>query len=192
MGNELAESQLWWNGPKFLTCSRDQWPPELQPTSLDLDQANLETMKNPPLIIHSLSGMSSSAKNVIQVEKIIDIRRYSTKIKLLQVTARVIQFLRITRKTLRTSSSELNANQLHEAEFLWLHCIQSSCFQEEIRCIHNGCCNAKVTQLGMFIDENNIICCEGRINRTCETTYSSSRKASLYRTYNTRKSRNWR
>ena len=88
-GNELAESQLWWNGPKFLTCSRDQWPPELQPTSLDFDQANLETMKNPPLIIHSLSGISSSAKNVIQVEKIIDIRRYSTKIKLLRVTAKI-------------------------------------------------------------------------------------------------------
>ena len=163
-GNELAESQLWWNGPKFLTCSRDQWPPELQPTSLDLDQANLETMKNPPLIIHSLSGMSSSAKNVIQVEKIIDIRRYSTKVKLLRVTARVIRFLRITRKTLRISSSELSANELHEAEILWLHCIQSSCFQEEIRCIHNGCCNAKVTQLGMFIDEDNIIRCEGRTN----------------------------
>ena len=165
-GGELAKSQIWWNGSEFLTCSRDQWPPELQPTSTDRDQANLETMKNPPLITRSLSGISSSTKDVIQVEKIIDIRRYSTKIKLLRVTARVFRFLKITRKKLSTSSFELSASELHEAEQLWIRCVQSSTFQEEILCIRSGGCNAKFKQLGMFIDDDHIIRCEGRISES--------------------------
>ena len=164
-GNELAKSQLWWNGPYFLTCSRDQWPPELQPTSTDCDQANLETIKNPPLITHSLVGTTSSTNNGLHVDKIINIQRYSTKTKLLRVTARVFRFLRIIRKNLRVSSFELSANELREAENLWILCIHSSCFQEEIRCIHNGCRNAKVNQLGMFINDDHIILCESGINK---------------------------
>ena len=66
----------------------------------------------------------------------------------------------------------MSANELREAENLWILCIHSSCFQEEIRCIHNGCRNGKVNQLGMFIDDDHTIHCEGRINEASVTEHA--------------------
>ena len=86
-GRELAEAETWWNGPKFLKESKDQWPVDPQPTSKDNDEAYNEVMKNPHPIVHSLSGISLNGS--VHIERILDPQRYSTKTKLLRVTALV-------------------------------------------------------------------------------------------------------
>jgi hypothetical protein len=82
-GRELAEAETWWNGPKFLKESKDQWPVDPQPTSKDNDEAYNEVMKNPHPIVHSLSGISLNGS--VHIERILDPQRYSTKTKLLNL-----------------------------------------------------------------------------------------------------------
>jgi hypothetical protein len=57
--------------------------------------------------------------------------------------------------------TEVNADELKESEKLWIRSIQSTDFAEEIECIHNGCMNSRVKQLGLFVDGDKIIRCDG-------------------------------
>ena len=166
-GSELPECERWWKGPRFLINPPEQWPVDPQPTRNDRDQAALELMKNPTVVTHSLSGPTISTSSVINIEKIIDVERYSSRIKLLRITARVLRFLRrLRKKSLGFLPFELTAAEIHEAEALWIRRIQSSVFSEEIRCIRSGHCNKRVKQLGLFLDEEEIIQCEGRISES--------------------------
>ena len=111
-----------------------------------------------------MAGTTSSTKNVLHVDKTINNQRYSTKTKLLRATRKSFSISESHQKEVRASSFEFSANELQQAEFIWILCIQSSSFQEEIRCIHNDRHNAKVDELGMFIDDDHIIRCDGRID----------------------------
>ncbi|CAB4007271.1 Hypothetical predicted protein [Paramuricea clavata] len=135
-----------------------------QPTSKDNDEAYNEVMKNPHPIVHSLSGISLNGS--VHIERILDPQRYSTKTKLPRVTALVIRFIKKTRKQRCTISPEVNADELKESEKLWIRSIQSTDFAEEIECIHNGCMNSRVNQLGLFVDDDKIIRCDGRIGHS--------------------------
>lgn len=101
-------------------------------------------MKNPPSIT---GGISSNAYSVIDMDKIIDNRRYSTKANLLRVTARILRFTkRARRHPGQYSSAELNANELREAERLLIRSIQATAFAEEIQSNRS---NPLVNQLQM-------------------------------------------
>ena len=56
---------------------------------------------------------------------------------------------------------------------MWIRCIQASAFQAEIRQLAIGGTNPMVKQLGLFIDTDNIVRCEGRIS---QSTLSESAK----------------
>ena len=166
-GGELSECDRWWKGPLFLSKPPENWPVDPQPTRNDQAQASLELLKNPPLVTHSLSGPARSTNSVIIIEKIIDIGRYSSKIKLLRITARVLRFInRVRKKSFDLLSLKLTADEVHEAEVLWIRRIQSSVFSEEMRCIRSGRFNVRVKQLGLFLDDDEIIRCEGRISES--------------------------
>lgn len=61
------------------------------PNGKDQDQVSLELQKKPLVITHSLPGATSN--EVYPIDKAIDISRYSLRIKLLQVTVRVLRFI---------------------------------------------------------------------------------------------------
>ena len=85
------------------------------------------------MITQSLAGLSPGTYGSVYLEKIIDPQRYSTKTKMLRVTAIVLRFIRNLRKREpRPKTLELLAEQLIEAEKMWIRCIQSSAFQAEI------------------------------------------------------------
>ena len=83
-------------------------------------------IKNPAPITHSLAGVSLNDNHPIHVEKIIDHEKYSTKIKLLGVTAQVFRFVKKLGKQPCTTSPEISANELIEAEKSWIQSIQST------------------------------------------------------------------
>jgi len=86
---------------------------------------------------------------------------------MLRVTAIVLRFTRKLRKTEpRPKTLELLAEELIEAEKMWIRCIQASAFQAEIRQLAIGGTNPMVKQLGLFIDTDNIVRCEGRISQS--------------------------
>ena len=106
---------------------------------------------------------------------------------MLRVTAIVFRFVRnLTKSEPRPKTFELLAEQLIEAEKMWIRCIQASSFQAEIRQLAIGGTNPMVQQLRLFIDADNIVRCEGRISQTSNTP---SVETSLHGIDNTRKAR---
>ena len=81
---------------------------------------------------------------------------------MLRVTVIVFRFVRNLRKSQpRPKTFELLAEQLIEAEKMWIRCIQA-----EIRQLPIGGTNSMVQQLRLFIDADNIVRCEGRISQS--------------------------
>ena len=72
---------------------------------------------------------------------------------------------------------ELLAEESIEAEEMWIRCIQASAFQAEIRQLAIGGTNPMVKQLGLFIDTDNIVRCEGKIS---QSTLSESAKQPIF------------
>ena len=66
------------------------WPN--MPTRYYSSEAQKEQVKNPPEVVHCLPTLIPS-KNILNLEEIIDINRYSSKLRLLRVTALVIKFV---------------------------------------------------------------------------------------------------
>jgi len=87
---ELKKNETWWTGPCFLKIPEEQWPTDPQPIGKDNEQAFAELIKHPPMITHSLAGLSPGTSGSVDLEKIIDPQRYSTKTKMLRVTAIVL------------------------------------------------------------------------------------------------------
>ena len=161
-GKDLVRNEKWWNGPDFLTLPEDQWPTDPQLTHHDEELVRTEMIKQPPII---MASHSTDTEVPVQVEKVIDPERYSTKTKLVRVTALVLRFIKKLRKQ-PCAMAEINANDVMEAEKLWIRNIQSASFAEEIECFRTGKPNSRVKQLRLFIDDDSIIRCEGRIHHS--------------------------
>ena len=166
-GKDLAHDEKWWNGPDFLQLPSEQWPIDPQPTQRDAEVAYTEVIKQPPIVTHSLANHSNPSTDVpVQLEKVIDPQRYSKKIQLLRVTALVIRFIRRIRNQPCAMSTELNADEIIEAEKLWVRGIQTTAFAEEIECMRTARTNVRVKQLSLFFDDDQIIRCDGRISNS--------------------------
>jgi len=87
-GEELACNTNWWKGSAFLPQSELSWP--VLSTPFSTPEAGREIVKQPSLLTHTLATTELDP-TTSNLEKIIDIMRYSNKIKLLRVTATVIK-----------------------------------------------------------------------------------------------------
>jgi len=85
---DLITNQTWWNGPSFLYPGSEKWPD--LPTNFEVESANAELIKNSTKIVHALVNTSEPS---IDLESIVLPERYSTRLKLLRVTALVVQFV---------------------------------------------------------------------------------------------------
>ncbi|CAB4032048.1 Hypothetical predicted protein, partial [Paramuricea clavata] len=96
----------------------------------------------------------------VNLEAIIDCNRYSSKTKLLRVTALVLKFvkhLKLEEGARTTEPVEINAKELLEAEMLWLKSIQSAAFETEFRLLKSKKeKNQLINQLNLFLDEREI------------------------------------
>jgi hypothetical protein len=128
--------------------------------------ANTEIIKQPPLVTHSLTSHSKCTDACIHLEKIIDVEKFSSKERLLRITARVLRFVKRARKQRGPFATELRAEELREAEKLWVQSIQNDSFAEELSCLKSGQSNKLVKQLRLFLDRDRIIRCEGRISNS--------------------------
>ena len=83
-GEQLAQNQTWWNGPKLLTLVRDHWPESPPPSALsDNEEALQVVIKNPVSVTHSLVTTESEDHSV-KLSEVIDIERYSSVTRLLR------------------------------------------------------------------------------------------------------------
>lgn len=142
-GEQLAQNQMWWNGPKFLKLVRDHWSESPQTSALSHNEEALqEVVKNPVSVTHSLV-MTESEDHSVNLGQVIDIERYSSVTRLLHVTAYMLWFIRNAKKSVsnrethkapeQSSKKELNAQELNQAEMLWIKTIQTASFAKELK-----------------------------------------------------------
>ena len=123
-GKELVESNHWWHGLSFLSKQEEFWPHII--TSFKSEEANQEKIKQPLTVIHSLASLEDSKYLSQDLEEVIDIKRFSSKAKLLKITAIVFKFIKLLKKSNDvTKVSNIVPGEVAEAERVWIKFIQA-------------------------------------------------------------------
>ena len=109
---------------KLSSHPHETWPNDVtsQGDAIN-DDALIEMVKRPPEVIHVLTTKEADPDEV-DIAKVIDVKRYSKLTRLLHVTAYVLRFVRIVRGRSQQTTSELNANEINEAEILWIKSLE--------------------------------------------------------------------
>ncbi len=136
-GDELSKYQTWWNGPQFLKHSEENWPEQPHSSGIDNEEVALSEMrKTQPAVIRSLVNVSQRDEPFERINEIIDCTRYSMKLRLLRVTATVRRCARIWRQPKHAERNlELTAEDLKQAERMWIKAVQQETFPEELQCL---------------------------------------------------------
>ncbi|XP_065902557.1 uncharacterized protein [Dysidea avara] len=168
-GSELCDSQHWWIRPEFLCKPQSEWP---NTTSLSsVEEANLELIKEVPVISHSLVVLSTQ----FRLHDVIDCERFSSLLKLLNTTAYVFRFTRLLRNQIRSNASSRvsgclspTAEEITQSESYWIKSIQGDSFSAEIKHLATDRpseCVPLVKQFALFLD-GGILRCRGRLNNS--------------------------
>ena len=113
---EIKSSELLRNGPNFLKDTCDNWPD--MPTCYESNTVKAKLVKKPQaVVVHSLVSVAEE-NQLLEMEAIFQIKRYSTKIKLLRITGIVLKFVNLLRRT--RVYQMLNGMDLEKAEILWI------------------------------------------------------------------------
>ena len=82
-------------------------------------------MKIPSVVVHSLVSTSSVQENQsdFNLETVIDIARYGSKLKLLRITSLILKFIALLKSKNDDQSRELYGDELMAAEDKWVICL---------------------------------------------------------------------
>jgi len=179
-GNDLVASNTWWSGPEFLCQGEEAWPINSNTSQTDNDTILREVTKQPRNCVHSLATSNETNNATLNLDEIIDISRYGYLNKLLRIIAYVLRFVNIVKGQQRSHQRRrsprkpnhvnisLTASEIHQAETIWIKSIQGSSFSKEIDFLstRNSGSSAPlyVSQFGLFLDEQCILKCKGRLN----------------------------
>ena len=159
---DLMNNRTWWNGPSFLQQGSENWPD--LPTSFDVESANAELVKK--TIVHSLVTTSRQvATPNIDLEAIVSPERYSTRLKLLRVTALVLRIVDRVKSSQR-SEENLTAEGISKAEQMWTTTVQKQCFPQEWQELTRGIKEVRMKQIILYLDTQGIIHCKGRLGES--------------------------
>ena len=136
VATNLVNNMLWWNGPAFLLNGTDSWPD--LPTKFDSVEADKELMKNIPDVTHSLIAASREYETSVNLEQIMKIRNFRSRIKLLRTTGYVLRFIAILKNGKRADQIELTASEYSMADRMWTQTIQASSFPLELLRLNSG------------------------------------------------------
>ena len=151
----LSNSDLWFQGPKFLLLSELGWPNLSAGDKFDAyNENNCNTVYGDSCLSRVVDNINASYangsstcllgtadNNVIEnndacLSSIIDINKFSSLIKLLRVTAYVIKFIKILKKKLQNTEDEsvlknnteeinVTGEDIRNAKILWIKDVQT-------------------------------------------------------------------
>ncbi|XP_064469707.1 uncharacterized protein LOC135384434 [Ornithodoros turicata] len=116
----LVETQLWWNGPQWLNNDPAEWPLDnglVHETDYELRHNHVKRQH----ALHVTMG---------PVEAILDINRYSSLDRLLEVTSYVQRFARNCLNPQDRKTGPLTPNELQEARVYWIRRVQECSYNE--------------------------------------------------------------
>ena len=127
----MAQNQTSWNGPKFLQLVRDHWPESPQTSALSVNVKNL---------CHTFSGHNRD-RRPFKLSEVNDIEGYSGVTRL-SVTTYILWFMHNAKESVsnqetqkspeQSSRKELSAQELNQAEMLWIKTVQTASFAKEL------------------------------------------------------------
>ena len=136
------------------------------PTRYKSDLATDEQMRNIHHVVHSLSAVTYDLES-LNLDTIIDVKRYSSKLKLLRVTALVMKFVTQLKETAtEVNHCDTTVMDLREAESRWVKSIQRSSFAKEYRRLLSGESVIYKGQLILYLNHDFVICCRGHLNQS--------------------------
>ena len=163
--SELVKSHTWWNGPAFLYLPETEWPTSRNAESNEI--ALQETVKRPTLPTHTL--VTKENPTPPNISELMNCGDFSDLTKLFRVTAYVLRFIdrvKCPRKSTEEVSNVLTASEISTAEHVWIQSIQNDSFSNELeflKCDKQRLPPNRVRQFGLFVDENRVLRCKGRI-----------------------------
>ena len=130
-------------------------------------EAQLEMVKNLPPITLSLA-ITSSTFVVQSIKGLINCKIFGSLNQLLCVTSYVFWFIKKCRKQGNSCESIISYTEMNQSELLWIKAVQHSVFTREIQSLH--CCSVPCPplfkQFGLFSDDQEVLCCKGRLNNS--------------------------
>ena len=152
---------LFHHGPPWATADLSAWPTNT-PAKADISQVPLAEVKK---TVH-LHCMSTRAEGLYPFSA----SRYETWTKVISVTARMLQFLRVLGNRVRQRKGEplhiVNLAELRiEAEILWIRQTQAEFLEQEIADVENGELPNKLKKLRPSLDENQLLRADGRLQK---------------------------
>lgn len=166
---ELKQLDIWWHGPKWVQLSADQWTNETEifEQATPGKDAQREVRENfNSCEIEFLSSndhvLSNNTQKLQEPPFNLDSGRFSSKRKLLRVTAYVVRFIGRIKRT-STPTGNLTSAEIEDAENMWIAFVQGRHYYDVIESIKTGKPNSLKTQLGLYLDTRGIIRCTGRL-----------------------------
>ena len=175
-GDRLLSCDIWWNGPSFLQLTEEKWP-SLENLTDSSELIEAELVRNPPPATHILLAKGELVSDIVNLEAIIDVSRFSQFDKLLCVTAFVLRFVGLLKPSNLRDKNKGKAldrvwpspAELNLAETYWMRTIQAKSFEREMRYLLSKSTPDKpirVDQFRLFVDGDNVIRSQGRIGLT--------------------------
>lgn len=157
--HKLAFSQLWWNGPPWLSSPKNEWPvSHAKITNKELEIMTSAIKKTKPIIARASISVDEplTVATPRTSESDVEIEGLLTKTtdwsKLLTITSYVKRFI----SKQRPRSFQPNAEERWIAECIWVKYSQQLHFDKEIRCCQAGKSidkTSSIHKLAPFIDK---------------------------------------
>ncbi len=163
----LKPDSFWWEGPVFLKADENEWPRFPKDNEQEVNKAMNETTKCEKLITHAMISKSQDYK----LSDIIDIRRFSSKYRLIRTVAWLLRFINNAKnKRNRNSEIQLSTTEVEKAEKVTIESIQRESFKNEISYLemkdkgkNEGRIPLYVNQFNLYLDNDKILRCRSRI-----------------------------
>lgn len=143
----LAENNLWWEGPTFL-CAKEYQLPQIKDHDLSLEHSN-ELKRSKQVVLHNYT-------DIISINNVIHCDKYSKFTRLVRITAWMLRFIKnIKRKKEdRILEQILRSCEIVSAEELLL-----KANQEKFKLANDN----TEKDVMFFIDEKGLLRCRGRL-----------------------------
>ncbi|XP_031560001.1 uncharacterized protein LOC116296171, partial [Actinia tenebrosa] len=141
---DLGSSELWWNGPKWLTSPVEEHPAQ------SFSKEEPDDCKKERRATHSCTSVLT--KPVL----IVDPNLYSTWLKLIRVTVYVLKAVRLFKAKTVSTVTELSSEELKQAEMYCHRTVQREVYSEDYKTLKEGkqlTSSSRLLRLDPYYDE---------------------------------------
>lgn len=168
--NDLVDNSFWFHGPRWLSLPQSEWPISDFAVDHRVEKATMAEQR--PIQVCAVVRVDIVPRMEITVEnKTTEILmdRCSSMMKLVRVTARVLNFIKNLRKTRKSCSSFITHAEYLESQAVWIKYHQQRHFAKEIELLQSGknlSRDSLIVKMSPFIDGDGLLRVGGRIKRS--------------------------